>query len=131
MARVNTIRYLEAERVWLASAKPDWTCEIIIGGDAAGPAPARLALLERVLPVLGEIERRARDHLDAFVDRGRFAGGEDWYLEGLDMGRDSAAPVSEFIMQFSLDADIYGFWTVTLREQDTGIYAVAFGRRQW
>ena len=131
MPQLKPVQYLEAENVWLMSSEPDWHCEIIIAGDAAGPAPARLAFLERIIPKLGDIEKEARDYLDIFVDRGRFANGEAWYFEGFEMGRDPAAPISELIMQFSLEADIYGFWTVTMQEHEARIYPVEFSRRQW
>lgn len=131
MPQLKPVQYLEAENVWLMSSEPDRHCEIIIAGDAAGPVPARLAFLERIISTLGDIEKQARDYLDIFVDRGRFANGEAWHFEGLEMGRDPAAPISELIMQFSLEADIYGFWTVTLQEQQARIYPVEFRRRQW
>ena len=132
MPQLKPVQYLEAENAWLMSSEPDWCCEIIIAGDAAGPAPARLAFLERIISKLGDVERQARDYLDAFVDRGRFANGEAWYFEGVEMGRDPAAPISELIMQFSLgEADIYGCWTVTMQEHQARICPVEFRRRQW
>ena len=130
MPKVEPVQYLENEDVWLMSAKPDWHCEIIISGDAAGPAPPRLAFLHRIISKLGDLEKQAADYLDLFVDRHRFAKSEAWYLDSCELGRDPSTPASEFTLHFSLESDVYGGWTVTLQEHGTQICAVAFARQQ-
>ena len=128
---MTPVQYLEVEGVWLISPGPGADCEIIVAGDATGPATERLALLERLALSLKDVEAQASAYLDIFVDRSRFANADTWHLESIEAGRDPTSPVSELAVHFSIEGDIYGRWTVTLQEQDTRMFPVAFGRRQW
>lgn len=114
-----TAQYLVQEKMWLFFIPDDGLdYEILVYGDESGPAPDGRALLEKVLPVIDDVATRSMDYLDAFVDRSKFAGGKEWFLTGLEIGRAVNDPASEFRLTFGNEGDIYGLWSVVMRFGD-------------
>jgi hypothetical protein len=110
-------RYLNQAGVWLLFApEGDMDCEILVRGDLIAPAADALALLARILPKREDLTRQATRFLDVFVDRHRFAAGNDCFFTGVRIGLNANDPASQFWLTFDIDGDTCGEWSVAMRE---------------
>jgi len=127
-----SFKWLGGERVWMCVSLQHLRIELVVAGDEERPEPHRLAFAEAVLEDVPRLAKVATSYLDSFVDRSRFSPGSEWELQGLEFGRDDREAMDEFVAIFSLQEDIYGFWSVRLRLDDrSGIVGMQFSRRQF
>ena len=126
---LSSFDFNAGSQVWSRRRKGE--PEIGIAGTEDGPLAGRLAVAEIVTSDLPEVLARGAKYLDNFVDRNRFAPASEWYLDALEFGRTGEEPVAEFVASMSLEADVYGLWSVTFHlDERFGIFPVAFSRRQ-
>ena len=130
MSLIQIVQHYEPEGMWLVSVHEGPTCEILVAGNACGPEPHRFAMLECFAPKLGEIDRQAQDYLDTFLDRSRFANGEAWHLDSIELGRDATSPVFEIVLRYTVGGYVYGDWTVVLHGVGSRTVAMAFTRQE-
>lgn len=104
--------------------------EIVVAGEADQPAPARLALVRSAIESVEDLKTKAVAYLDAFVDRAKVAAPGDWHFEGVESGRVPGETEDQCSFYFSLEADVYGEWSVTFQASQSRFFPVAFGRRQ-
>jgi len=104
---------------WSSSKTPGRAFEVSVSGDDNAPDPTCLARASALVDRIDEHVALARQYLDTFVDRSRFAaGGDNWYLEGVHCLRESDTPAKEiFSLEFSLEGDLYGLWCVAFCDQ--------------
>ena len=126
---MSTDRYLESAAAWRI-AQADRNLEVLVAGTPVEPDPARLALVRRVVADLPGVARAAANYLDEFVDRGKFASGNEWWLEGVG-STPATGKENEFSLQFSIEGDTYGMWTVTFRRELERHWPVAFSRHNY
>lgn len=124
------MRYLEAEGVWLLNPPAGESFEIIIVGDGSGPSAARRTVVEKAVSRVTELRLQAISYLEGFVERRKFAEGNDWYFEGISSGRAPDETESQFRLNFSIEGDAYGEWSVSFQESASYFHPVAFSRRQ-
>jgi hypothetical protein len=127
---MKKMRYLDTEGVWLLPPPEGESFEIIVSGDRSGPDAGRVAILKKAMEAMDEIRARATAHLEAFVERSKFADGSDWYFEGVESGRAASEHEAHFSLYFSIEGDIYGEWSVSFEESDSRFYPVSFMRRE-
>jgi hypothetical protein len=123
--------YFESDGAWLLPGPDGRRCEVLVAGSRNAPDPERLALMQRVLPRLGELHERAAAFLDAFVDRARIApGGHAWDLDRVSSSPRDASATNQVTLHFVIEGDTYGEWAVTLQESGTHFFLAALTRRQ-
>jgi hypothetical protein len=120
--------YLEAEGMWMLPCPEGTSCEVLVNGSVAAPDASRLALVQSAMFSLKELQAKAVAYLDGFVDRQKFGAGE-WYFEGIESGRLTETE-DQLSMAFTFEADVYGYWVVTIQASSGRFYPVAFSRRQ-
>jgi hypothetical protein len=122
-------RYIQSQGAWLIPAPNGVNCEVLVAGDSNELDPARLAEAESVLRSLAPLRDRAAAHLDEFINRQKLAPGSEWFLEGIEFGFNRHAE-GDVSMEFSLDGDTHGSWSVVFLRSSGQYWPVAFGRRQ-
>jgi len=122
-------RYIEDQKAWLLSSPEASPCEVLVAGDRVAPDAVHLATTEMALRSLATLRERAAAYLDEFVDRRKTSETSEWFLEGFECGLAGQAE-GEFSLNFSLDGDTYGRWSVTFRYSVGPYYPIAFARHQ-
>ena len=128
---MKNMRYLDSEGVWLLPPPEGESFEIIVAGNQSAPSAARMAMVEKAIPKIGELCAKAISYLDAFVDRNKFAPGDNWYFEGLDSGRLAGQSEDQLSLYFSIEGDTYGEWSVSFQITGPHHFPIAFFRRQY
>jgi hypothetical protein len=125
---MKILRYLEGDGAWLFEPPAGLSFEILIGGTAGEPEPQRILIIRTAVDGIEELTQAAVRHLDAFVDRQKFAKNSNWSVEGL---RSVASSETErdVTLQLALDEDVYGFWTVQFNYDGTRFWPALFARR--
>ena len=122
-------RFLDGEGIWLITL-PGRAFEVTIAGDRYAPAPEHVATLEKIVPSIDSLADRAMAYLDEFVDRARFANGESWFFEGLALGREADARPGDITLDFSIEPDTYGWWSVVFRFSSGRFFPIRLVRVQ-
>ncbi|HET9216272.1 MAG TPA: hypothetical protein VFR18_04800 [Terriglobia bacterium] len=122
-------RFLDEEGIWLITL-PGRDFEVTIAGDRYAPAPEHVATLEKIVPSIDSLTDRAMAYLDEFVDRTRFANGQSWFFEGLTLGREADAKPGDVTLDFSIEHDTYGFWSVVFRFSSGRFFPIKLVRAQ-
>ena len=124
------MRYLEAEGAWLLDPPDGESFEIIVSGDQSGPDSACTDILQKILPRMAELRKKAIYYLEEFVERRKFAECSDWCFEGVSLERMVDNAGSNIGLHFSIEGDVYGEWSVSFQESGAFFYPVAFKRQQ-
>ncbi len=124
------MRFLQDQGIWLIDAPADGRFEVAVAGDASGPSAARHALIQTALNSVEKLLDTAQSYLDEFVARAKFAPNDDWYLEGVESGRAPSETEEQCSFYFTLEADLYGEWSVTFQLSQGRFYPVGFARKQ-
>ncbi len=117
---------LKPDHAWLLPS-PEEEVEVLVDGSASEPDPQRLSVIQRAVADVQSLKAAATAYLDEFVDRHKLAGGSEWFLEGIC----SVPPDNEdeFTLQFSIEGDFYGLWTVKFKMGLERHWPVALARR--
>lgn len=115
--------------MWMLPCREATSCEMLVSGSVASPDASRLALLQSAMTSLKELQAKAVAYLDGFVDRQKLGAGE-WCFEGIESGRLNETE-DQFSMAFTFEADVYGYWVVTIQASRGKFHPVAFSRRQY
>lgn len=127
---MSKMRYLQDQNAWLVSPPEGESFEVLVAGGPAGPNAARMAAIEAATRLLPELRSQAISYLELFVEREKFAKGEQWFFEGLESGRIASETEDQLSMYFSIEGDIYGEWSVSFQVSGPRYYPVGFSRRQ-
>lgn len=116
--------------MWMVPSPDEIDCEVLVGGNSSAPDPVRLAVIYDAMKSLEDLRGKAISYFELFVDRKKFSCDEsEWYLVGLESGR-AEETNEQFILYFSLGADVYGEWSVSFQVSSGRYIPVAFARRQ-
>jgi len=105
-------RYIAGEGSW-ALGPPELDLDVIVGGGAAAPDPARVALAEWALEQLDVLSARAREYLEAFAHPAKVDGAA-WTTTGVESGRSGGDRADEVHLVLVTDRD-EGEWRVRFR----------------
>lgn len=101
--------------------------------DANGaPSPTQVAVAARVSDSLGALRDAAASYLDLFVDRARACGRADepWWLDEIEFRDHAGSDPVCYALQFTLEGDDGGLWSVDMRADADGHRPFRFERRQ-
>ena len=122
--------FLSSEGMWRFTIE-GYNLEVLVAGYAERPAPERVVFAKTVEKNLDDILKNAIIYLNAFVDLTKLESQGKWYLQALEFGRREEDPADEFVILFTLENDIYGFWYVKHKAfQSERISPIAFEREQ-
>ena len=128
MINLANMRYLANQGVWKLNLP---RLEIIVAGTNEAPDPYRIQRANDVIRDLDTIVVKAKEYLRNFVATERLDSTGAWDLGCIEFGRDPDSEMASFEMQFQLDNDIYGLWTVRFRCAESGYWPVLFSREQY
>ena len=120
--------HLLAEGDWTFHTEPPNSVEVVIEGDGNGPPPDTKALCTRITNDLPKYLAEAKEYLRTFISAPHFESKGDWSVDGLRFCDGDRT----FVVELSLEDDVYGYWTVTFRNQPAELRAwpYQFARRQ-
>ena len=96
-------RYIADEGTWAIGPR-DLDLDVIVGGDAAAPDPARVAQAEWALERLDALSVRAREYLEAFAHPAK-VNGAAWTTTGVESGRFGGDRADEVHLVLVTDRD--------------------------
>ncbi len=131
MTNWNTGHYNRGADTWQFL---DGSFEIVLPGTATEPSAHWLAIARDTMTKIDQHHAVARQYLDAFVDRSRFAHDNTWEAEFIEFGNASDHQSIRFTLYYRIAGDEYGLWSVAFRPTalptPNDLYPVKLTRQQ-
>jgi hypothetical protein len=112
----------------------DGNFEVVVPGTIAEPNAHWLRIARDTMNAIDLHHVAARQYLDAFVDRSRFANGNEWEAEFVEFGKATDIPNIRFTIYYRVAGDEYGLWSVSFHPTGlpvpNDLYPVRFARQQ-
>lgn len=112
----------------------DGNFEIVVPGTTAEPNAHWLRIARDTMTAIDQYHAAARQYLDAFVDRNRFANGSEWEAELVEFGNADSLQNIRFTLYYRVAGDEYGLWSVAFHATGlptpNDLYPVRLARQQ-
>lgn len=112
----------------------DGNFEIVVPGTIAEPNAHWIRVARDTMTAIDQHHAAARQFLDAFVDRNRFADGNEWEAAFVKFGDAKDLPNIRFTLYYRVAGDEYGLWSVAFHPTGlpapSDLYPVRIARQQ-